>query len=133
LREELRLRERMPAGLLPADDHAALLPDGAHVSASMFVPEAPVLQQVLRSPRLLCSGCQVLRGAQVLPGSGPEVLPGSGLLCSGCQVLRSSEVLPGPGLLRSGCQVLPGSGCQVLRSSEVLSGSGLLRSGCQVL
>jgi hypothetical protein len=60
---------------------------------------------------LLCSGCSLLRSAEVLPGSGL-------MLCSG-EVLRSSEVLP-----RSGDLWLPGS--SVLRSAEVLPGSGFV-------
>ncbi|HEV8070767.1 MAG TPA: hypothetical protein VGP76_23835 [Planctomycetaceae bacterium] len=143
MREELWVRERLPALLLQTRHREALLPDRALLPTAMCVSETELLQPLLRGSQVLCSGSgrllcsgSVRCGSPLLPGSG-RLLPGSGcLLCSGSvcgsSVLRSSEVLcPGSGVLPgSGRLLCSGSVCgsSVLRSSEVLcSGSGLLR------
>jgi hypothetical protein len=123
------VRERLSALLLQTGHREALLPDRSLLPTAMCVSETELLQPLLRSSQVLCSGRLLCSGSvlrsQVLPGSG-RLLPGSGcVLCSGSvcgsSVLRSSEVLcSGSGLLR-----LPGS--PLLRSSEMLPGSRDLR------
>ena len=125
MREELWVRERLPALLLQTRHREALLPDRSLLPTAMCVSETELLQPLLRSSQVLCSRS----GRLLCSGSvrcGSPLLPGSGrLLCSGSvcgsSVLRSSEVLcSGSGVLR-----LPGS--SLLRSSEMLPGSRDLR------
>jgi hypothetical protein len=120
--------ERLPALLLQACHRQALLPDGSLLSTAVCLPEAELLQPLLRSSQVLCSG-RLLRSGSVCS----TLLPGSGcLLCAGSvlrsQVLRSSEVLcSGPGrVLRSGSLLCS----QVLRSGpgRVLCSGALLCS-----
>jgi len=125
VREELWVRERLPALLLQTRHREALLPDRSLLPTAMCVSETELLQPLLRSSQVLCSRS----GRLLCSGSvrcGSPLLPGSGrLLCSGSvcgsSVLRSSAVLcSGSGVLR-----LPGS--SLLRSSEMLPGSRDLR------
>jgi hypothetical protein len=141
VREELWVRERLPALLLQTGHREALLPDRALLPTAMCVSETELLQPLLRGSQVLCSGSgrvlcsgSVRCGSPLLPGSG-RLLPGSGcLLCSGSvcgsSVLRSAEVLCSGRLLPgSGRLLCSGSVCgsSVLRSAEVLcSGSGVL-------
>jgi hypothetical protein len=118
------VRERLSALLLQTGHRETLLPDRSLLPTAMCVSETELLQPLLRSSQVLCSG-RLLCSGSVLRS---QVLPGSGLLCSGsvlcAQVLRSTQVLC------SGSGVLPGSDLRlsrkVLRSSEVLPGSGLM-------
>jgi hypothetical protein len=156
LLQELWLYEQLPAVLLQAGHHEAVLPDGPLLPTAMCLSETELLQPMLRSSQVLCAGCLLRSGSglcsglcgsgclwfPLLPGSGLRsgvcrsgclwfsLLPGSGELLRSDSLLRSSEVLPRSFVLCSGlcAEVLPGSG-ELLCSVELLPGScHLLRS-----
>jgi hypothetical protein len=128
----LRVHQRLPALLLQTRHREAMLPDGALLSTAMCLSETELLQPLLRSSQVLCSGSGCVLCSRALRVA---LLPGSGrLLCSGAlrrsSLLCSGSVCGGSRLLRSGgrsglLRSVAVCGSSVLRSSEVLcSGSG---------